>query len=210
MRPPAPCGPAGCGQTGHMRRGVVLGGGGIAGVAWEAGIVIGLRRAGVDLSSADVIVGTSAGSIVGSHVAFGTDLQALAAMTPAPAAADGAAVPAISLEVILSALAPLFDPRLDPVEGRRRVGTAALAAGGDEQPFIARIASMLPAADRWPQRRFLVTAVDAESGEPVAWHRDSGVRLDHAVAASCAVPAGYERTPSQVLFSPTSPVPCAG
>ena len=62
-----------------MTRGAVLGGGGIAGVAWEAGIVIGLRRAGVDLSSADVIVGTSAGSIVGSHVAFGTDLQALAA-----------------------------------------------------------------------------------------------------------------------------------
>ena len=63
---------------------MVLGGGGIAGVAWEAGIVIGLRWAGVDLSSADVIVGTSAGSIVGSRVAFGTDLQALAAMTPSP------------------------------------------------------------------------------------------------------------------------------
>src|SRR5262249_10866693 len=58
----------GSGQTEGMTRGVVLGGGGIAGVAWEAGIVIGLRRAGVDLSSADVIVGTSAGSIVGSHV----------------------------------------------------------------------------------------------------------------------------------------------
>jgi NTE family protein len=89
---------------------VVLGGGGIAGVAWEAGIVIGLRRAGVDLSSADVIVGTSAGSIVGSHVAFGTDLQALAAMTPAPAGAEAAAVPAVSLEVILSALAPPVRP----------------------------------------------------------------------------------------------------
>ena len=32
-----------------MTLGVVLGGGGIAGVGWEAGIVIGLRRAGVDL-----------------------------------------------------------------------------------------------------------------------------------------------------------------
>jgi NTE family protein len=36
-----------------------------------------------------------------------------------------------------------------------------------------------------------VTAVDAESGEPVAWHSGSGVRLDRAVAASCAVPAVY-------------------
>ena len=173
-----------------MSRGVVLGGGGIAGVAWEAGIVIGLRRAGVDLSSAEVIVGTSAGSIVGSHVAFGTDLQALAAMSPAPEGA-AAAVPAVSLEVILGALAPLFDPGLDPAEARRRVGAAARAAGGDEEPYVARIASLLPAADRWPRRRLLVTAVDAESGEPVAWHAGSGVRLDRAVAASCAVPAVY-------------------
>lgn len=170
---------------------MVLGGGGIAGVAWEAGIVIGLRRAGVDLSSADVIVGTSAGSIVGSHVAFGTDLQALAAMTPASAGAEAAAVPAVSLEVILSALAPLFDQGLDPGEARRRVGAAARMAGGDEQPYIAQIASLLPATDRWPQRRFLVTAVDAESGEPVAWHRDSGIPLGRAVAASCAVPGVY-------------------
>src|SRR5690349_17460366 len=103
-----------------MTRAVVLGGGGIAGVAWEAGIVIGLRRAGVDLSSADVIIGTSAGSIVGSHVAFGTDLLALTAMTTAPAGAE-AALPAVSLEVILGALAPLFDQGLDPAEARRRV-----------------------------------------------------------------------------------------
>ena len=178
-----------------MTRGVVLGGGGIAGVAWEAGIVIGLRRAGVELSSADVIVGTSAGSIVGSHVAFGTDLQALAATAPAPAGAgagaEGSAAPAVSLEAILSALAPLFDQGLDSAEARRRVGAAAVAAGGDEQSYIARIASFLPATDRWPQRRFLVTAVDTESGEPVAWHGGSGVRLDHAVAASCAVPGVY-------------------
>jgi NTE family protein len=178
-----------------MTRGVVLGGGGIAGVAWEAGIVIGLRRAGVELSSADVIVGTSAGSIVGSHVAFGTDLQALAATAPAPAGAGGgaeaSAAPAVSLEVILSALAPLFDQELDPAEARRRVGAAAVAAGGDERSYIARIASFLPATDRWPQRRFLVTAVDTESGEPVAWHGGSGVRLGHAVAASCAVPGVY-------------------
>jgi NTE family protein len=176
-----------------MTRGVVLGGGGIAGVAWEAGIVIGLRRAGVELSSADVIVGTSAGSIVGSHVAFGTDLQALAATAPAPAGAgaEASAAPAVSLEVILSALAPLFDQELDPAEARRRVGAAAVAAGGDERSYIARIASFLPATDRWPQRWFLVTAVDTESGEPVAWHGGSGVRLDRAVAASCAVPGVY-------------------
>src|SRR5215475_2840463 len=98
MTPPAPRRPSAQGRLRRMTRGVVLGGGGIAGVAWEAGIVIGLRRAGVDLSSADVIVGTSAGSIVGSHVAFGTDLQLLAAMSPASQGVGAAAVPAVSLE----------------------------------------------------------------------------------------------------------------
>ena len=50
------------------------------------------------------------------------------------AAAEAAAVPAVSLDVILSALAPLFDQGLDPGEARRRVGAAARMAGGDEQP----------------------------------------------------------------------------
>jgi predicted acylesterase/phospholipase RssA len=174
-----------------MTAGLVLGGGGIAGVAWEAGIVIGLRRARVDLSSAAVVVGTSAGSIVGSHVAFGTDLQALAAMTAARTGSEAAAGPAARLEVILSTLAPLFDQALDPAEARRRVGAAARAMAGDEEEYVARIASLLPATDHWPQRRLLVTAVDTESGEPVAWHAGSGVPLGHAVAASCAVPAVY-------------------
>jgi NTE family protein len=172
-----------------MTQGVVLGGGGVAGVAWEAGIVIGLRRAEVDLSSADVIVGTSAGSIVGSHLAFGTDLGALAAMTGTRAVAEAAAPPDVSMEAILTAMAPLFDPGLDPAQARQRVGAAALAAGGDEEAHIARITALLPATDGWPPRRFLVTAVDAESGEPVAWDSGSGVPLGRAVAASCAVPA---------------------
>jgi NTE family protein len=174
-----------------MTAGVVLGGGGIAGIAWEAGIVIGLRRAGLDLSSADVIVGTSAGSIVGSHVAFATDLQALAAMMAAHAGAGAAAASAASLDAILNALAPLFDQALDSAQARRRVGAAARATAGDEEAYVARIASLLPAIDRWPQRRLLVTTVDTESGEPVAWHGGSGVPLDRAVAASCAVPAVY-------------------
>jgi NTE family protein len=174
-----------------MTAGVVLGGGGIAGIAWEAGIVIGLRRAGVDLSTAGVIVGTSAGSVVGAHVAFGTDLQALAAMTSASPAGADAAVPRASVDVILNTLAPLFDQALDPAEARRRVGAVARAAAGDEEPYVARIASLLPAADRWPPRRLLVTAVDTESGEPVAWAAAAGVPLDRAVAASCAVPAVY-------------------
>jgi NTE family protein len=178
-------------QTSTMMSGAVFGGGGIAGVAWEAGIVIGLQRSGVDLSSADLIVGTSAGSIVGSHVAAGAGLQALAGRPSANPGTDAAAA-AVDLDVILAALAPLFDSALDPVEARRRVGAAACAASvGGEEAHIARIATLLPTGGRWPQRRLLVTAVDTESGELAVWDSGSGVPLERAVASSCAVPGVY-------------------
>jgi NTE family protein len=63
---------------------VVLGPGGPAGTAWMAGLAEGLRREGVDLGAADLIVGTSAGAIVGAILASGGDLARLAAL-PAPA-----------------------------------------------------------------------------------------------------------------------------
>ena len=50
-----------------MRRGLVLGGGGVIGVAWETGLVAGLAEGGIDVRSADIVVGTSAGSMVGSR-----------------------------------------------------------------------------------------------------------------------------------------------
>src|SRR5207302_6983111 len=58
-------------------RALVLGGGGVAGVAWELGILRGLHDAGVDVRGADIIIGTSAGSVVGAQIASGTDLESL-------------------------------------------------------------------------------------------------------------------------------------
>src|SRR5437588_13026776 len=58
-------------------RALVLGGGGVAGVAWELGILRGLHDTGVDVRGADVIIGTSAGSVVGTQIASGTDLESL-------------------------------------------------------------------------------------------------------------------------------------
>ena len=53
---------------------LVLGGGGITGIAWETGLLTGLAAAGADLTGADRVVGTSAGSIVGSQVTSDTPL----------------------------------------------------------------------------------------------------------------------------------------
>ena len=60
-----------------QRTALVLGGGGITGIAWEIGVLAGLAEAGVDLSGADLVVGTSAGSVVGAQVTCGAALETL-------------------------------------------------------------------------------------------------------------------------------------
>ena len=57
-----------------MKRALVLGGGGPIGIAWHCGLAIGLREEGIELRDADIIVGTSAGSLVGTRLAAGQDL----------------------------------------------------------------------------------------------------------------------------------------
>jgi len=65
-------------------RALVLGSGGVTGVAWELGLLAGLAARGIDLAGADVVIGTSAGSLAGAQVTSGTGLAELyqAQLTP--------------------------------------------------------------------------------------------------------------------------------
>ncbi|MDP9845411.1 patatin-like phospholipase family protein [Streptosporangium lutulentum] len=169
-----------------MTRTLVLGGGGIAGIAWESGVITGLRRAGVDLGEADLVIGTSAGSVVGALLTTGADLESSVgtqAETPAAKAAP------VDMEPVMAAFALLYDPSLEPQEARRRVGAMALAVE-DTGARIETVGNRLPVKE-WPERRLMITAVDAETGEFVVWERDSGASLVLAVASSCAVPCVY-------------------
>src|SRR5581483_349660 len=67
-----------------ITRALVLGGGSVAGVAWEQGIIIGLHDRGVDVRDADIIIGTSAGSMVGAQITSGIDLDSLFASQLTP------------------------------------------------------------------------------------------------------------------------------
>ena len=68
------------------RRALVLGGGGVTGMAWETGLIAGLAGLGIDLAAAGVIIGTSAGSVAGTDIASGQELEALYQAQPAPPA----------------------------------------------------------------------------------------------------------------------------
>lgn len=58
-------------------RGLVLGGGGVTGIAWEIGVLAGLAESGVDVLNWDAVVGTSAGSLVGARLLTVRDVEAL-------------------------------------------------------------------------------------------------------------------------------------
>jgi NTE family protein len=180
------------------RRALVLAGAGAAGNAWELGLVAGLAEAGVDLTEADLVVGTSAGSTVAAQLTSGirpADLYAaILAEAPArPAGGDGGggaarARPAASSEEYMKWSDDLIGAAADVRDFRRRMGAAALERGAaDDGTGHLRwrdvVAARLPSRD-WPEQPVLITAVDARTGDPVVFDRRSGVDLVDAVAAS--------------------------
>ncbi|MEH1058027.1 patatin-like phospholipase family protein [Micromonospora sp. CPCC 206171] len=168
-----------------MTRALVLGGGGVTGVAWEWGLLAGLAQRGVVLADADLVVGTSAGSVVGAQLCSGRPVGESYEAQLAPPTGEVAA------RFGWSAVARLVwagGRTRDAVRARARVGAMAVAARTpSEASRRAVIEARLPARE-WPARRLLVTAVDAASGEFVVFDAASGVSLVDAVGASCAVP----------------------
>ncbi|GAB4081799.1 patatin-like phospholipase family protein [Modestobacter muralis] len=176
-----------------QRTALVLGGGGITGIAWEVGVLAGLAEAGVDLGTADLVVGTSAGSVVGASLRSGTPVEELYAAQLAPP--EAAPVARLGRGTLARYGLAMLLARRDDVAFRRRIGRLARAAadsGRTPSPEERRaaITAALPSA-QWPDRPLVVTAVDAESGEFTTFTRSSGVELVAAVGASCAVPGVY-------------------
>jgi NTE family protein len=164
---------------------LVLGGGGLAGIAWMTGLLTGLAQAGDDLTGAELIIGTSAGAHVAAQLGSGLPLTELFALQ-----ADPSRQPAEKLaELNISKFATQIGPYAGTAaETRRRIGAYALAA--ETVPEVLRrkaIERRLP-AQHWPARRIRLTAVDASTGELRVFDSASGASLVDAVAASSAVP----------------------
>ena len=178
-------------------RALVLGGGGSTGNAWLIGVIAGLLDAGLDVTTADLTIGTSAGSTAAAQIAGATPTELLAAILAAapqqrtgPVGSDRGRVPIRPVVDHMERIRKIIASAEDAADMRRRMGAAALdmdAASDDswQAQWRATVAARLP-SQRWPQRTVLVTAVDAHTGEPVVFDRHSGVDLADAVAASCA------------------------
>ncbi len=171
-----------------MTHALVLAGGGVTGVAWETGVLMGLRDAGHDIiGNLDLVVGTSAGSTVGAQILSGTDLTDLYAGQIAEKHNE------ISPHLDVDALATIFGEMAlggtTTDEQRIRIGELALGATTVDEPTRRAVIEKRLPSHNWPTTPLTLTAIDALSGEFVTWSKDSGVSLVDAVTSSCAVPS---------------------
>ena len=175
----------------QQTKALVLGGGGTTGIAWELGILLGLRDGGIDVTGADLVVGTSAGSVVGAQITSGHPLEEFYTRQLQPLEKTREQVVQFDMNELWRVFSA-GNGAPDVQTARARIGAAALAVKTmPEEERLEIIASRLPVQE-WPQKqRLVIISANAQTGEWVMFDRNAGVPLALAVAASCAVPGVY-------------------
>ena len=195
-----------------MKLALVLAGGGTVGIAYHTGVLLALRdELGLCAQDIDLVVGTSAGSVVGAYLRAGLEPDALVAQVLG-AEGSGAAVDPLPRVLDWASGGP-------GAWARRGLGTAWVAGralsghwplglpvpappAALRRSFPAGLAAMAESKDRlrrdlggsWPSRPLWLTSVDLVSGRRVVLgRRPCRLPLPDAVRASCAIP---------VLFPP--------
>lgn len=172
----------------------MLGGGGPVGRAWETGLAAGFANLGVNLSTADLIVGTSAGAIVGAEIALGRDMNTSMPVAGNPAVgssvAPGPAGPPPGMMELMVAIAQASTSP-DPDAARQRIGQIALSASAlDEHVAIERPNLAGVFGQPWPAS-LQATSVSTKTGRRQLWSASSNVPLEKALAASSALPGAW-------------------
>ncbi len=179
-------------------RALILGGGGPVGEAWESGVIVGLMEKGIDLSRADLIVGTSAGAIVGARLASRMPSQKFvdAAVAPSdgpPPGKTGQAPtgPPPDLTFLADKLEEMGAGKRSQQSIRADIGRWALKVHPvvSESIFVESYRRRFPGHE-WPHG-YECVSVDATYGSLAVWSETSGVPLALAVASSCALPGVF-------------------
>jgi NTE family protein len=151
--------------------------------------VHGLAGAGLEVTDADFVVGTSAGATVAVQTGSGIPLQTWFDRQVEPASQNEELRPrGMSIAELWATMLRLLEEYPDPAERRRRVCALALDADTVPEPIRRAVVAGRLAGCGWPERATAIVAADAASGEREVFEAASGVDIIDAVAASSAVP----------------------
>jgi NTE family protein len=166
---------------------IVLGGGGPAGAAWTSALLHGLVTAGIPLGESDVVLGTSAGAVVGAWLTIQPDgLSSIAGHMRDRAAWHAAN--AGSGRGDMSLVRRMAEGSGRGPDAALSIAQAAITAippiSADQAEGLWKAA--LPEGT-WP-RRLRIVAVNAGTGITRAWSAQDEISLAVAVACSTAAP----------------------
>lgn len=193
------------------RVGLVLGAGGSVGHAFHAGVLAGLEEAtGFDPRRAEIIVGTSAGSLVAALLRAGfetADLHANACGHPVSAAGS-------RMLARMGAQGEIPIPSLSHADIAHGPAAAGVILAAARRPWSVRLgalaAGLLPAGTvsteslqrgvtnlfpgGWPKQPTWICAVRLDHGRLTSFGRPGAppATVGQAVAASCAIPAFFK------------------
>lgn len=195
----------------RTKRGLVLGGGGVLGAAWMVGALAALEEVhGFDVRDSDIIVGTSAGSIIGALLGAGVSVQQMVAhqrgepITSGPLAgfsfdyekASGGSRPKRprligpgSAKMILSGIGSIG--RMPPTA----VMSGFLPAGKGSLARVGHLVDAITPMDEWsPHPNLWIVTMDYSTGRRVPFGRPTEpvAPLSLAVMASCSIPGWFE------------------
>ncbi|KJV01746.1 MAG: patatin-like phospholipase family protein [Rhodococcus sp.] len=171
------------------RRALVLGGGGVAGIAWQTGVLLGLAEAGADVSDAEMLLGTSAGSSVAAQISSGTPVSEFFERQADESKQDNEPHAEATIDELVTMLARAAqNSDGSALDTRRRIGAEALATATISERERRAIIARRLTKHSWPDRDLRIVTVDALTGRHRVLDRGSGVELIDAVAASCAIP----------------------
>jgi NTE family protein len=175
----------------EKQRGIAFGGGGEWFVAWTLSFLAAAKQHGVDLGTADITVGTSAGSIVG---AFLTDDRLWRGSTEMDILASHPALLARMVKTTTGhpsqqrAADLLAEAKSTDREVVVEIGRAAMASRNTPANDYERSLRLMLGHGDWPSPAHHVTAVDCYTGERVVIDHESGVPIATACAASSSLP----------------------
>ncbi|MDR0783504.1 MAG: patatin-like phospholipase family protein [Propionibacteriaceae bacterium] len=168
------------------KRALVVGGGGVTGIAWATGMLFGLEQAGVHLRQAERLVGTSAGSAIAAQLIGPASLEELyerqlaGTVQELPGALAGIGM--------LRVMWPLLTKR-DHAKAMRTIGRYALGCGVERAAGRRAVIEQRVDGVEWdPERDLGIVAINIDTGERVVFRAGGPASLTDAVEASCAVP----------------------